>query len=109
MVRAWAGRRGRGVARDRLGHDLPDTGMASRRGDALVGARSAETWIRRGGARPLRPAAAVSERTVSVVVPVRNGSRYLDRVLAAVRAQGDVELLVVDSGSSDDSRAIARN
>src|SRR5215210_3441973 len=47
---------------------------------------------------------------VSVAIPVYNGARYLDEVLAAVRAQrvdGEVELLVVDSGSSDGSLEIA--
>jgi O-antigen biosynthesis protein len=48
---------------------------------------------------------------VTVAIPVLNGARYLDEVLAAVRAQEvdrEVEILVVDSGSSDDSVAIAR-
>ncbi len=45
----------------------------------------------------------------SVVVPVKDGARYLAELIAAVRAQQeDVELLVIDSGSSDDSVAIAR-
>jgi O-antigen biosynthesis protein len=51
--------------------------------------------------------------TVTVAVPVLNGARYLDEVLGAVRAQElppgeEVELLVVDSGSTDGSQAIAR-
>src|SRR5215218_2102271 len=47
---------------------------------------------------------------VIVAVPVYNGARYLDEVLAAVRAQRidrELELLIVDSGSSDGSMAIA--
>ena len=43
---------------------------------------------------------------VTVAIPVYNGARYLDEVLAAVRAQRvdrEVELLVVDSGSTDGS------
>jgi glycosyltransferase involved in cell wall biosynthesis len=47
---------------------------------------------------------------VTVAVPVLNGARYLDEVLAAVRAQRvdrEVEILVVDSGSTDGSLAIA--
>ncbi|MEA2273995.1 MAG: hypothetical protein QOI98_2703 [Solirubrobacteraceae bacterium] len=49
--------------------------------------------------------------TVSVIVPVKNGARWLAEVLAAVTAQdgGDVEVLVVDSGSTDDSIGIARS
>ena len=55
----------------------------------------------------------MAPRSVSVVVPVRDGARYLREVLDAVVAQeGDapagVELLVVDSGSTDASPAIAR-
>src|SRR4051794_39182733 len=49
----------------------------------------------------------------TVAVPVLNGARYLDEVLGAVRAQRlpageEVELLIVDSGSTDGSQAIAR-
>jgi O-antigen biosynthesis protein len=49
--------------------------------------------------------------TVTVAIPVLNGARYLDEVLAAVRAQdidGELEILVVDSGSTDGSLEIAR-
>lgn len=48
---------------------------------------------------------------VTVVVPVLNGERHLDEVLGAVRGQHGgthIELLVVDSGSTDGSIAIAR-
>lgn len=47
---------------------------------------------------------------VTVGIPVYNGARYLDEVLSAVRAQRvdrEVELLVVDSGSTDGSLEIA--
>jgi O-antigen biosynthesis protein len=47
---------------------------------------------------------------VTVAVPVYNGARYLDEVLTAVRAQRtdrEVELLIVDSGSTDGSLEIA--
>jgi glycosyltransferase involved in cell wall biosynthesis len=49
--------------------------------------------------------------TVTVAIPVLNGARYLDEVLKAVRAQRvdrDVEILIVDSGSTDGSLEIAR-
>jgi glycosyltransferase involved in cell wall biosynthesis len=49
--------------------------------------------------------------TVSVAIPVLDGGSLLAGVLAAVRAQeveGDVELVVLDSGSSDGSQALAR-
>jgi glycosyltransferase involved in cell wall biosynthesis len=46
----------------------------------------------------------------TVAIPVLNGARYLDEVLGAVRAQRtdrEVELLIVDSGSTDGSLDIA--
>jgi glycosyltransferase involved in cell wall biosynthesis len=46
----------------------------------------------------------------TVAIPVLDGARYLDEVLRAVRAQRtdrEVELLIVDSGSTDGSLAIA--
>ena len=45
---------------------------------------------------------------VSVVIPVKDGGPLLERALAAVRAQGDLELIVIDSGSRDRSREVAR-
>jgi glycosyltransferase involved in cell wall biosynthesis len=49
--------------------------------------------------------------TVTVAIPVRNGEATLHGVLEAVRAQQvdvDVEILLADSGSTDDSVAVAR-
>ncbi len=46
---------------------------------------------------------------VSFVVPVRNGARWLDAVLAAILAQADgrpIEVIVVDDGSTDGSDGI---
>ena len=48
---------------------------------------------------------------VTVAIPVLNGARYLDEVLSAVRSQEidrELEILVVDSGSTDGSVEIAR-
>jgi len=52
------------------------------------------------------PAQAV--RSVSVVVPVKDGERYLQEMLDAIFAQGVDEVLVIDSGSRDRSVEIAR-
>ena len=46
---------------------------------------------------------------VSVVIPCYNGARHLREALDSALAQthGDVEILVADDGSTDDSVAIA--
>ena len=46
--------------------------------------------------------------TTSVVIPVKNGARWLAEVLGAVAGEHPDEVLVIDSGSADDSVAIAR-
>jgi O-antigen biosynthesis protein len=46
--------------------------------------------------------------TVSVVIPVRDGERHLRDVLEALRREGPNEVLVIDSGSRDRSRELAR-
>src|SRR5688500_4620433 len=46
---------------------------------------------------------------VSFVLPVRNGARWLDEVLAAIGAQrwaGPLEIIAIDDGSTDQSRRI---
>ena len=45
---------------------------------------------------------------VSVVIPVKNGMPLLERMLEAVGSQGDLELIVIDSGSTDGSQEAAR-
>jgi glycosyltransferase involved in cell wall biosynthesis len=48
---------------------------------------------------------------ISVVIPVKNGGAALARCLDAVRTQhveADVEIVVVDSGSTDESVSVAR-
>ena len=45
---------------------------------------------------------------VSVVVPVRDGERYLEELLAALRREAADQVLVIDSGSTDRSLDIAR-
>jgi glycosyltransferase involved in cell wall biosynthesis len=46
---------------------------------------------------------------VSAVVPVKDGERYLEELLAALASEGVDEVLVIDSGSSDRSREIVRS
>lgn len=46
---------------------------------------------------------------VSVVIPVLDGERYLEEVLAAVEREGPEETLVIDSGSQDRSVQIAKD
>lgn len=57
-----------------------------------------------------RPADAAVGLTVSVIVPVRNGSDYLKKCLPALVASDHppLELLVVDDASTDDSAEVAR-
>ncbi len=45
---------------------------------------------------------------ISVVVPVKDGERYLDELLQALAREGVDEVLVIDSGSRDRSLEIAR-
>ncbi len=51
----------------------------------------------------------MADRLVSVVLPVFNGERYLAEAIESVFAQTrpDLELIVVDDGSSDGSREVA--
>src|SRR5580698_6296143 len=48
---------------------------------------------------------------VSVVIPVRNGVRYLGEAIESVLVQGrrDTEIIVVDNGSTDGSRSVAES
>ncbi|HEY2202065.1 MAG TPA: glycosyltransferase family A protein, partial [Solirubrobacteraceae bacterium] len=45
--------------------------------------------------------------TVSVVIPVKDGERYLEELLDALASEGVDETLVIDSGSRDRSLEIA--
>lgn len=54
--------------------------------------------------------ADVNEYLVSVIVPTKDSSRYLERCLESIEAQsyGNIELLVVDNSSTDDTKLIAK-
>lgn len=47
-------------------------------------------------------------KSVSVVIPVKDGERYLQESLAALEREGVSDVLVIDSGSHDRSLEIAR-
>jgi len=51
------------------------------------------------------PAAA---EKLSVIIPTLNEAEIIPATLAAARAAGDVELIVVDGGSADGTAEIAR-
>jgi cellulose synthase/poly-beta-1,6-N-acetylglucosamine synthase-like glycosyltransferase len=57
-----------------------------------------------------RIAASTAAITVSVVIPVRNGARYLRRTLPVLRRElpAGWEIVVVNDHSSDDSADVAR-
>ena len=51
-----------------------------------------------------------SDSSVSVVIPAFNCARYLPAAIASVQSQGspDLQVVVVDDGSTDDTQAIVR-
>jgi glycosyltransferase involved in cell wall biosynthesis len=59
--------------------------------------------------RGVRPVPA--EPTVGVVIPVHDGERYLAEAIESVLAQThrQIDVIVVDDGSSDDSAAVAES
>lgn len=63
---------------------------------------------------PLNPKPAILEQqaAASVIIPVHNGERTLERCLTAILGSegiGEFEVIVVDDGSTDSSAAIASN
>jgi glycosyltransferase involved in cell wall biosynthesis len=48
-------------------------------------------------------------KSVAAIIPVKDGERYLEELLAALAREGVDEILVIDSGSRDRSLEIARS
>ncbi len=102
----------------RVEHESPRTRptLAELRSDTADACAHGTLVLRRfAGARakPLAPAsgpgdAGVLRAGVSVVMPVWNHARFLERTLASLAAQSTLpaELIAVDDGSSDDSASI---
>jgi glycosyltransferase involved in cell wall biosynthesis len=61
------------------------------------------------GQNPARESRYVND-LISVVIPVRNGERFIGRTLQSVLNQSyqNIEVIIVDDGSTDSSLAIAR-
>ena len=61
------------------------------------------------GPNPARQSSYVND-LISVVIPVRNGERFIGRTLQSVLNQSyqNIEVIVVDDGSTDSSLAIAK-
>lgn len=78
---------------------------ASGSSDAMAGERRRAVSAEAVSA-PAAPAAASNQR-VSVIIPTWNEAERLPAAIAAARGD-DVEILVVDGGSTDDTVAVAR-
>ncbi len=80
---------------------------ADEREAAMAPARSAEKSL----AATEEGVTAVSDPTVSVIMAVKNGARFLGAAIDSVLAQElrPSEIVVVDGGSEDDSVSIARS
>lgn len=52
----------------------------------------------------------VDSQLVSVVVPAHNAARFIPQTIRSIQGQryGDIEILVVDDGSTDDTRSIVQ-
>ena len=53
-----------------------------------------------------------TEKTISVIIPVYNVQDYLDECLSSITAQtigfSDIQVILVNDGSPDDSAAVCR-
>ena len=47
---------------------------------------------------------------ISIIIPVKNGSNYMEEAILAIKKQNcDTEIIVVDDGSTDNTSDIAKN
>ncbi len=78
--------------------------------EALAGVRAAIRMLATAGGAPLAHVAAPPDGSIAVVVPVLNEERRVAASLRALAGCGAevVEILVVDGGSSDGTRAIVQ-
>ena len=52
----------------------------------------------------------MNNHLVSIIMPVRNGSNYIEEALSAIKSQDiDMEIIAVDDGSNDDTAQIAES
>ncbi|HZO92201.1 MAG TPA: glycosyltransferase family 2 protein [Candidatus Baltobacteraceae bacterium] len=78
--------------------------------ELVAGLRALARMVATSGGKPLDGTATLPARTVAVIVPVLNEERRLAPALEALRACGEeiAEIVVVDGGSADATRAVAR-
>ena len=115
----WCRRRTRGRWPRRSGGRSPTTSGGRRGGAQLASGARATRRGPAGACRPIDLRASRGSRMsehrprVSIVIPVFNGANYLRTAIDRALAQSypDVEVLVVNDGSTDDGRteAIARS
>jgi dolichol-phosphate mannosyltransferase len=76
--------------------------------ELVAGLRALSRMVATGGGKALHEDGAVAGGTIAVIVPVLNEERRLAPALAALTASGPelAEILVVDGGSSDGTRAV---
>src|SRR5262249_26690942 len=81
---------------------------SSTRGRGVL-ARRVRRSVPRGLPRACRRGERMVSELVSVVMPVRNGARYIAEAIQSALDQPDaeIEVIVVDDGSTDDSARVA--
>lgn len=100
--RLWPGKRMHRIDLQTLSHEVRAVPHAAR--PARVAAPVAARGATARAPAPLIASAKKKRPFVSVVVPLYNYGRYIENTIASVLGQtcGDVELIVVNNGSTDD-------